>query len=92
MADSDDKMVMQYKVAFGGTDWWTSFIDKLVVPRLASRFVAISVIPLNEGYDVFDMLLTRWKPVVSPKSMMKKVLKHFMEKWTDGLCRWLYDA
>ena len=46
----------------------------------------------NEGYDVFDMLLTRWKPVVSPESMMKKVLKRFMEKWTDGLCRWLFDV
>ena len=57
-----------------------------------SRFVAISVIPTNEGYDVFHMLITRRKPVVSPESMMKKVLKHFMEKWTDGLCRWLFDA
>jgi len=38
------------------------------------------------------MLLTRWKPVVSLKLMMKKVLKCFMEKWTDGLCRWLFDA
>ena len=68
------------------------FVDKLVVPRLVSRFVAISVIPPNEGYDMFNMLLTRWKPVVSPESMMKKVLKRFMEKWTDGLCYCLFDA
>jgi len=26
------------------------------------------------------------------ESMMKKVLKRFMEKWTDRLCRWLFDA
>ena len=38
------------------------------------------------------MLLTRWKPIVSPESMMKKVLKHIMEKWTDGLCRWSFDV
>ena len=38
------------------------------------------------------MLITRWKPVMSPESMMKKVLKRFMEKWTDGLCCWLFDA
>ena len=38
------------------------------------------------------MLITRWKPVVSPESMMKKVLKRFMEKWTDGLCRWLFNG
>ena len=85
-------MVLQYELAFGGTDWWTPFVDKLVVPCLVSRFVAISVVPPNEGYNVFHMLLTRWKPVVSPESMMKKVLKRFVEKWTDGLCRWLFNA
>jgi len=78
MIDCDNKMVLQYELAFGGTDWWTPFVDKLVVPRLASWFVAIIVIPLNEGYDVFHMLLSKWKPVVSSESMMKKVLKHFM--------------
>ena len=36
MADCDDKMVLQYELAFDGTNWWTPFIDKLVVPRLAS--------------------------------------------------------
>ena len=36
------------------------------------------------------MLITRWKPVVSSESMMKKVLKCFMEKWTDELCCWLF--
>ena len=92
MAGCDDKMVLQYDLSFGGTNWLTPFIDKLVVPRLASRFVAISVISPNEGYDVFHMLLTRWKPVVLPESMMKKVLKCFMDKWTDGLCRWLFDV
>ena len=84
--DSDNKMALQNELAFDGTNWWTPFIDKLIVPRLASWFVAISVIPPNEGYNVFHMLLTRWKPVVSPESMMNKVLKRFMEKWTDGLC------
>ena len=58
-------MVLQYELALGGTDWWTPFVDKLIVPRLASRFVAISVVPPNEGYDMFHMLITRWKPVVS---------------------------
>jgi hypothetical protein len=29
---------------------------------------------------------------MSLKSRMKKVLKRFMEKWTDGLYRWLFDA
>jgi hypothetical protein len=29
---------------------------------------------------MFDMLLTRWKLVISSELMMKKVLKHFMEK------------
>jgi hypothetical protein len=84
-ANCDDKMVLQYELAFGGTDWLSPFVDQLVVPCLASQFVAISVVPPNEGYDVFHMFITRWKPVVSLKSMMKKVLKHFMEKWTDGL-------
>ena len=92
MADCDDKMVLQYELTFGGTNWWMPLIDKLIVPRLASRFVAISVVPLNKWYDVFDMLLTRWKLIVSPESMMKKVLKCFMEKWTNALCRWLFDA
>ena len=41
---------------------------------------------------MFDMLLTRWKSVVLPESMMKKVLKRFIEKWTNGLCHWLFDA
>jgi len=41
---------------------------------------------------MFHMLITRWKPVVLLESMMKKVLKHFMEKWTNGLCRWLFDT
>ena len=86
MVDCDVKMVLQYELTFGGTDWWPPFVDKLVVPRLVSWFIAISVVPLNEGYDVFDMLLTRWKLVVSPESMMNKVLKRFMEKWTDRLC------
>ena len=91
-ADCDDKIVLQYELTFGGTNWWTPFVDKLIVPRLVSWFVAISVIPLNEGYDVFHMLITRWKLVVSSESTMKKVLKRFMEKWTDRLCRWLFDA
>jgi hypothetical protein len=29
---------------------------------------------------MFDMLLTRWKLVISSELMMKKVLKRFMEK------------
>ena len=36
MVDCDDKMVLQYELAFGGIDWWTPFVDKLVVPCLAS--------------------------------------------------------
>jgi hypothetical protein len=68
------------------------FVDMLVVPRLASWFIAISVILPNEGYDVFRMLITRWTLVMSPESMMKKVLKCFMEKWTDRLCYWLFDV
>ena len=80
IVDCDDKMVLQYELAFGGTDWWMPFVNKLVVPRLASWFVAISVLPPNEGYDVFHMLITKWKPVMSSESMMKKVLKRFMEK------------
>ena len=38
------------------------------------------------------MLITRWKLAMSLESMMKKVLKCFMEKWTDGLCHWLFNA
>ena len=38
------------------------------------------------------MLITRWKPIMSPELMMKKVIKCFMEKWTDRLCHWLFDA
>ena len=59
---------------------------------MVSRFITISVVPPNEGYDVFHMLLIRWNLVVSPESMMKKVLKRFMEKWTDRLCYWLFNA
>ena len=80
-------MVLQYELTFSGIDWWTQFDDKLVVPCLVSWFIAISVVPLNEGYDVFHMLITRCKSVVSLESMMKMVLKRFMEKWIDGLCR-----
>ena len=40
---------------------------------------------------MFDMLITRWKPIVLLESMMK-ALKRFMEKWTDRLCRWLFNA
>jgi hypothetical protein len=87
MANCDDKMVLQYELTFGGTDWWTPFIDNLVVLRLASHFIAISVILPNAGYNVFHMLITSWNPVVLTESMMKKVLKCFMEKWTDRLCR-----
>ena len=36
MIDCDDKKVLQYELTFGGTDWWTPFVDKLVVPRLVS--------------------------------------------------------
>ena len=68
------------------------FVDKLVVLHLASWFIAISVVLPNEGYDVFHMLIIRWKPVVSPESMMKKVMNCFMEKWTDRLYRWLFDV
>ena len=92
MANCDDKMVLRYELAFGGTDWWMPFVNKLVVPRLVSRFIAISVIPPNEAYDVFHMLITRWKSVVLPELMMKKVLKRFMEKWTDRLPCWLFNA
>ena len=38
------------------------------------------------------MIITRWKPVVLSESMVKKVLKCFMEKWTNELCHWLFDA
>ena len=58
---------------------------------MASQFIVISVILPNEGYDVFHMLITRWKLVMSLESMMK-VLKHFMEKWTDRLCHWLFNV
>ena len=85
-------MVLQYELIFCGTNWWTPFIDKLVVPRLASWFIAISVIPPNKGYDMFHMLITRWKPVMSLDSMMKKVLKRLKEKWTNRLCRWLFSV
>ena len=77
-------MLMQCKSNYASVtprvlhDWWTPFVNKLIVPRLASRFIAISVVLLNEGYNVFHMLITRWKPVMSPESMMKKVLKCFM--------------
>ena len=64
---------------------WPPFVDELVVPHLASWFIAIGVITLNQEYDVFHMLITRWKPVVSPKSMMQKALKDFMKKWYDRL-------
>ena len=85
-------MVLQYELTLDGTDWWMPFVDQLVVPCLVSQFVTICVVPPNEGYDVFHMLLTRCKPVMSLESMMKKVLKRFMEKWTDGLCHWLFNA
>ena len=78
-------MVLQYELDFGWSDWRTPFVNKLIVLRLASRFIAISVVLPNEGYDVFHMLITRWKPVVSPKSMMQKALKDFMKNWYDRL-------
>ena len=81
--DCDDKMVLHYELAFGGTNWWTPFIDKLIVSRLASWFAAISVVPPNEGYYMFHMLITRWKPVVSLESMMK-ALKRFMRNGPTG--------
>ena len=41
---------------------------------------------------MFHMLITRWKPIVSLESMMKKVLKRFMEKWTGRLWCRLFNA
>ena len=38
------------------------------------------------------MLITRWKSVVLLELTMKKILKRFMEKWTNGLCHWLFNA
>ena len=88
-ADCDDNTLMQYKLDFGGTDWWMSFIDELVVPHLATKFIGVSVDTLNPGYKEFDMLMTRWMPVVPSHSTMEKALKKFVDKWYDGLHRML---
>ena len=41
---------------------------------------------------MFHVLTTSWKPIMLLESMMKKVLKRFIEKWTNGLCRWLFNV
>lgn len=81
---------MRCEDAFGGCDWWNEFIDKHIVPHLATQFIAIRVIPPYQDHDNCKRLITRWMPVLSPRSTMEKALGGFMQKWLDGLKLWLW--
>ena len=63
--DCNNNMVLSYEHTFGLLDWWKEFIDKLIVPYLASRFQSVVIIPLHPEYDVFHGLITRWMPILS---------------------------
>ena len=67
--DCDNNMVLSYEHTFGPLDYWKEFVDKLIVPYLASRFRSMVVIPLHLEYNVFHGLITRWTPVLSLQSL-----------------------
>jgi len=69
-------------------DWWKEFIDKLIVPYLASQFWSMVVIPLQPKYDVFHGMITKWTPILSLQSL-NQALSDFMKNYVDGLYRWL---
>ena len=85
-------MVLSYEHTFGPLDWWKEFVDKLIVPYLASRFQSMVVIPPHLEYNVFHELITRWTPVLSLQSL-KQALSDFMKNCVDGLYPWfMHDS
>ena len=81
-------MVLSYEHTFGPLDWWKEFIDKLIVPYLASRFWSVVIILLHPEYDMFHKLITRWMPILSLQ-LLNQALSDFMKNCVDGLYRWL---
>jgi hypothetical protein len=57
--DYDNNMVLSYEHMFSPLDWWKEFIDKLIVPYLASWLQTVVVISPHLEYDVFHRLITR---------------------------------
>ena len=86
MDDCDNNMVLSYEHTFGLLDWWKEFIDKLIVPYLASRFWSVVIILLHLEYNVFHRLITRWTPILSLQSL-NQALSNFMKNCVDGLYR-----
>ena len=58
-------MVLNYEHTFGPLDWWKEFVDKIIVPYLASRVRSVVVIPPHPEYDMFHGMITRWMAVLS---------------------------
>ena len=73
---------------FGPLDWWKEFIDKLIIPYLASWFQSVVIVPPHPKYDVFHGLITRWTPILSLQSL-NQALSDFMKNCVDGLYYWL---
>ena len=81
-------MVLSYEHTFGLLDWWKEFVDKLIVPYLASRFWSMVIIPPHPEYDMFHGLITRWTIILSLQSL-NQALTDFMKNCVDGLYCWL---
>ena len=81
-------MVLRYEHTFGSLDWWKEFVDKLIVPYLASQFRSMVVIPPHPEYDMFHGLITRWTLVLSLQSL-NQALSDFMKNCVERLYRWL---
>ena len=79
-------MVLSYEHTFGLLDWWKEFVDKLIVPYLASWFQSVVVILPHSEYDMFHRLITRWTPILSLQSL-NQALSDFMKNCVDGLYR-----
>ncbi|XP_066341828.1 septin and tuftelin-interacting protein 1 homolog 1-like [Miscanthus floridulus] len=76
-------------------DVWNGFVDGVIIPYLKHGLGNVRNMPSPRGMAAMDAWvdhLMRWKPVVSPESMTKKVLKRFMEKWTNKICRWMFGV
>ena len=56
-------MVLSYEHTFSPLDWWKEFVNKLIVPYLASWFWSVVIIPPHSEY--VHKLITRWTSVLS---------------------------
>jgi hypothetical protein len=68
-------------------DWWKEFIDKHIVPYLASWFWCMVIILPHPEYDMFHGLITKWTPMLSLHPL-NQALNVFINNCVDGLNHW----